>query len=150
LFIRLFRGDYLFFNGNCEEAFKFYQSIFGGEFQMVARYKETPPQENLPLKEADMDKLMHISLPISSDTILMGSDSHPAMPPVTYGQHFALSISTDKKEEATRIFNALAEGGKITIPLADMFWGAYYGMLTDKFDFTWMISFDNKTNTAQA
>lgn len=137
---------YLTFEGNCEEAFLFYQSVFGGEFPYLARFKEMPPSDHCPpIPEEDLDKIMHISLPISSETMLMGSDSSEAFGKVSVkGNNFSLSVNTDSKEEAERIFTALSNKGEITMPLAETFWGAYFGMLTDQFGIQWMVNCELK------
>jgi PhnB protein len=132
-------NPYLTFNGNCEEAFTFYKSIFGGEWMMM-KFKDAPPMPGMP--ESANNLVMHVSLPISKETSLMGSDANPTMGKVNIGQHMSLSIVVDSKEEATRVFKALSSGGKITMPIADMFWGAYFGMLEDKYGFTWMVNYD--------
>lgn len=136
-------NPYLNFGGNCFEAFEFYKSIFGGEFPYVGRFSDMPPQEGMPeLSQEDSQKIMHISLPVGQD-MLMGSDTGGEWaPPLATGNNVHLSISTDSREEADRIFNALAEGGKITMPLADTFWGDYFGMLTDRFGINWMMSYN--------
>jgi PhnB protein len=135
---------YLTFNGNCEEAFDFYQSIFGGEFPYKGRFKDMPPQEGMPpMPEADANKIMHISLPISTETMLMGSDTGGEWAKdFKQGNNFSISVSAQSKDEADRIFNALAEGGKVTMPLASTFWGDYFGMLIDKFGINWMMSWN--------
>jgi PhnB protein len=132
---------YLVFNGSCEEAFNLYKSVFGGEFLMFSRFGEMPPVHGQS-PESVKDKIMHVSLPISKETILMGSDANPAMGEVAIGQNISLSVAADSKEEAEKIFNGLSAGGKITLPMADMFWGAYFGMLIDKFGNNWMVNFD--------
>ncbi len=133
---------YLNFKGNCEEAFNFYKSVFGGEFPYVGRFKDMPKQEGMPaLPEEFMEKIMHISLPISKETTLMGSDTGGEWAPkFTQGNNFSVSVNTDTEQEAERIFNALAEGGKVTMPLEKTFWQAYFGMLTDKFGINWMMN----------
>ncbi|MEX0273182.1 MAG: VOC family protein [Flavobacteriaceae bacterium] len=133
---------YLTFNGNCEEAFTFYKSVFGGEFPYVGRFSEMPPQEGMPpIDEKDKHLIMHISLPIGGDTILMGSDSVGEWAQgLQKGTNFSISINTDTKEEADRIFAQLSKGGKVTMPLHDSFWNAYFGMFTDKFGIQWMIN----------
>ncbi len=134
-------NPYLTFNGNCEEAFTFYKSVFGGEWMMM-KFKDVPPGPGMPDASAG-NLVMHVSLPISKETSLMASDANPAMgPPVTMGQHLSLSVGVDSKEEADKIFNGLSAGGKITLPIQDMFWGAYFGMLVDKFGFIWMVNYD--------
>ncbi len=135
-------NPYLTFNGNCEEAFNFYKSVFGGEFRQISKFKDMPPMPGMEMPEAEKERILHVSLPISKETILMGSDSNLRMGEVKMGQHMSLSIGADSKEEAGHIFNSLSAGGKVTMPIADMFWGAYFGMLEDKFGFTWMVNYD--------
>ena len=136
---------YLTFNGNCEEAFNFYKSVFGGEFPYIGRFGDMPPSEDgKQVPDEDKNKIMHVSLPISQETVLMGSDtggewaSHHVV-----GNNISISINTDSKEEADRLFNGLSEGGVVTMPLADTFWGAYFGMWTDKFGINWMVNYDD-------
>ncbi|WP_027126903.1 VOC family protein [Gelidibacter mesophilus] len=133
-------NPYLTFNGNCEEAFNFYKSVFGGEFSHLGRFKVAPAESECQEMPKDQkNKIMHVSLPISKETVLMGSDGNPQFGEVTTGTHITLSIGTDSKEEADRLFNALSKDGKITMPMAEMFWGDYFGMLTDQYGFDWMI-----------
>lgn len=135
---------YLNFAGNCEEAFTFYKSVFGGEFPYVGRYKDMPPQEGMPPMTAELgEKIMHISLQISAETALMGSDAGGEWAPtLTQGNNFAVSINADSKEEADRLFNGLSAGGTVTMPLGMTFWESYFGMFTDKFGIGWMVSFE--------
>ncbi len=135
---------YLTYNGNCEKAFEFYRSAFGGDFRVISRYKDMPPQEGMPPLSAEMgEMIMHISLQISEETMLMGSDAGGEWA-ATYnaGNNFSISIVTDQRNEAERLFNSLSEGGNITMPLSDTFWGDYFGMFTDKFGVNWMVSFN--------
>jgi len=134
-------NPYLNFPGTTEEAFNFYKSVFGGDFAGgIFRFKDTPEADKLT--PAEKEKIMHIALPIGKDNILMATDALESMGhKVTSGNNFHLSIGSESKEEADRIFNGLSTGGKITIPMADMFWGDYFGMLTDKFGIQWMISY---------
>ena len=133
---------YLTFKGNCEEAFNFYKSVFGGEFPYIGRYKEMPQEEGKTLNPEEGEKIMHMSLPISQETMLMGSDTGGEWAPAfKTGNNFAISINTDSKEEADRLFKGLSAGGVVTMPLQTTFWGDYFGMWTDKFDVNWMISF---------
>ncbi|QBO59080.1 VOC family protein [Chryseobacterium gotjawalense] len=135
---------YLTFDGTCEEAFNFYKSVFGGDFPMVGRFGDMPPQEGMPAMSDDVkNRIMHMTLPISAETILMGSDTMPGIHDHKIGNNISLSINTDSKEEADRIFNGLSEGGVVTMPLADTFWGAYFGMWTDKFGINWMVNYDD-------
>jgi PhnB protein len=133
-------NPYLNFAGNTEEAFNFYKSIFGGEFAMLQCFGEgqqTPGSVK--------DKIMHVSLPIGKNNILMGTDACEEMGfNVMQGNNFYICVGPDSKEEADKLFNALAEGGKINTPLQDMFWGAYYGDLTDKFGIKWMVNYQKQ------
>lgn len=137
---------YLNFAGNCEEAFIFYKSVFGGEFPYIGRFKDMPPQEGMPPLPSEMgEKIMHISLPISAETVLMGSDTGGEWAPTfAQGNNFAISVNTASKEEAEQLFAGLASGGTVTMPLGTTFWGAYFGMLTDKFGIGWMVSCEEK------
>ena len=135
---------YLTFDGNCEDAFNFYKSVFGGEFPMVGKFGDMPPQEGMPPLSDDLkNRIMHISLPISFETILMGSDTMPGVHDHQVGNNISLSVNTDSREETERIFNGLSASGKVTMPLADTFWGAYFGMWTDKFGINWMVNYDD-------
>jgi len=133
---------YLNFKGNCEEAFNFYKSVFGGEFPYIGRFKDMPPQEGMPPLTKEMENMiMHVSLAISKETMLMGSDTGGEWAPgFLQGNNFSISINTDSKEEADRLFNGLSAGGKVIMPQSDTFWGDYFGMFTDKFGINWMVS----------
>lgn len=136
---------YLTFNGNCEEAFNFYKSVFGGEFPYVGKFKDMPAEGGMKISPADANKIMHISLPISKETMLMGSDTDSQWAAgFVQGNNFSISINTDTKAEADRLFNTLSKGGKVGMPMASTFWGDYFGMLTDKFGINWMVSFKEK------
>ena len=135
---------YLTFDGTCEEAFNFYKSVFGGDFPMVGKFGDMPPQEGMPpISDEVKNRIMHMSLPISAETVLMGSDTMPGIHDHQVGNNISLSINTDSREEADRVFNGLSEGGKVSMPLADTFWGAYFGMWTDKFGINWMVNYDD-------
>ena len=135
---------YLTFDGNCEAAFNFYKTAFGGNFREFSRFGEMPPQDGMPpLSEEMGNRIMHVSLPISAETILMGSDIIPGMSPkITAGNNFSISLGVDSKEEADKIFAALSAGGNVTMPLDVTFWGAYFGMWTDQFGINWMVNYD--------
>jgi PhnB protein len=134
---------YLTFNGNCEEAFNFYKSVFGGEFPYIGRYKDMPPQDGQKMDNKDAEKIMHVSLAISKETVLMGSDTGGEWASsYSQGNNFSISINTDKKAEADRLFNGLSSGGQVTMPMNKTFWGDYFGMFTDKFGVNWMVSFN--------
>lgn len=136
-------NTYLNFNGTAEAAFTFYQSIFGGEV-FIQKMGNAPGSENF--SEADKNLAMHVSLPIGND-ILMASDcvesmGHKLIP----GNYSYISLSPDSREEADRIFNALADGGEIEMPMDDMFWGDYFGSLKDKFGILWMINYNTASH----
>lgn len=134
---------YLTFNGNCLEAFNFYKSVFGGDFPYLGRYKDMPADENHPVSVEEGEKIMHISLPISQETMLMGSDTGGEWAAsFTQGNNFSISISTDSRENADRFFNGLSANGTVTMPMSKTFWGDYFGMFTDKFGINWMVSFN--------
>lgn len=132
-------NPYLNFKGNTEEAFNFYKSVFGGEFATVMRWKDMPGAENTPADASE--KIMHIALPIG-DEILMASDTVEGFgPPLTEGNNFNICVSPDSKEEADRLFKALSPGGEVIMPMADAFWGDYFGMVKDRFGVHWMIDY---------
>lgn len=135
-------NTYLNFKDNCEAAFTFYQSVFGGAFLHVGKFSDIPEDENFKVPEADKNKIMHISLPIGN-TILMGSDCGSAYEAdFIQGNNFSISLNVDSKEEADKYYAALAKGGKSSMPMNDTFWGSYFGMLTDAFGVNWMVSYE--------
>lgn len=132
-------NPYLNFNGNTEEAFNFYRSVFGGDFTFLQRFKDIPDGDKMSAET--QEKLMHVALPVFN-TVLMATDSLESMGQhLTTGNNFHLAIQAESEEEATRLFNALAEGGTVSMPLDKTFWGAYFGMLTDKFGVHWMVNY---------
>ncbi len=134
---------YLNFNGNCEEAFNFYKSVFGGDFTYIGRFGEMPASEGYTVPESDSNKIMHVSLPIGGGTTIMGSDTGAQWAPgFIQGNNFSISVNVESREEADKLFNGLSAGGNATMPLSKTFWSEYFGMLTDKFGISWMISFD--------
>lgn len=135
-------STHLAYNGNCEEAFNFYKSIFGGEFAMVQRNSDIPSDVPSPVTEDEAYKILHISLPIGNSSMLMGCDMPSVMGEATRCNSFNISISTDSEADTERIYNGLLEGGKVNMPLAKTFWGAYFGMVVDKYGVQWMISYD--------
>jgi PhnB protein len=137
---------YLTFNGNCEEAFNFYKKVFGGEFSYLGRFSEMPPQGDKPVSKADANKIMHVSLPISKETVLMGSDaSEDFGGKAIVGNNFSISLDTDSRSDADSFFKKLSQGGRTTMPMSDTFWGSYFGMLTDQFGINWMVSYSERT-----
>ena len=138
-------NPYLNFKGTTEEAFNFYKAIFGGEFITLQRFKDTPESDKVA--EADKEKIMHIALPVGKGNVLMGTDAVDGMgSALVEGNNFHLSINAENEGETARIFHALSEGGNVTVPLNFMSWGAYFGMVTDKFGIQWMVNYD--TNQA--
>lgn len=137
-------NTYLTFNGNCEEAFNFYKSVFGGEFAHIGKFKEMPDDPKFPVADADKEKIMHVSLPISKESVLMGSDTGGAWSEgYNQGNNFSISINAESKEEADRLFKELSQNGKVILPMNKTFWNSYFGMFTDQFGIQWMVSFDD-------
>ncbi len=140
-------NTYLNFTDKTEEAFGFYKSVFGGEFEGdISRFGDIPPAEEVPpLAEADKNLVMHVALPIMGGHVLMGTDAPASMGfHVTPGNNVYISLEPDTREEADRLFAALSAGGKTEMPMQEMFWGAYYGSLADKFGVQWMINCNAK------
>ena len=136
-------NPYLTFDGNCEEAFNFYKSIFKAEFRDVNRFSEMPPNPEQPLPAGVENQIMHISMPISEESVLMGSDAPEGFaPPFVQGNNINISINTTDVEEGRRLFEGLSDGGQIMMPFEKTFWGAVFGMTTDKFGIHWMINCD--------
>jgi len=134
-------NPYLNFDGNAEEAFNFYKSVFGGDFIENMKTGDAPDMEKLP-KEERM-RTMHISLPLSEDTILMASDTVPSMGhTLKQGNNNYISIHPTSKEEADRLFNGLSKDGTIEMPMEMQFWGDYFGSFIDKFGIYWMINYN--------
>lgn len=133
-------NPYLNFNGNTEEVFNFYKSVFGGEFATVMRFKDTPPDNKM--SESESNKIMHIALPIGKGNMLMGSDVPDAYPKATQGSGYYISVTADSEDEAKKLFDGLSEGGNVVMPLGKAFWGALFGMFSDKFGVQWMVSYD--------
>ena len=131
---------YLNFEGNCREAFEFYRSVFGGEFSIVQTFADGPPDMGVP--EEAQHLIMHVSYPIGS-SVLMGSDTLSGFgPPSVQGTNFSLSYMTKDRAETDELFAKISEGGTVTMPLADMFWGSYFGTCTDKFGIKWQFNFE--------
>ena len=134
-------NPYLYFDGNAEEAFRFYQPVFGGEL-FVQKMKDIPDME---IPEAEKERTMHAALPIGNNQLLMASDCVPSMGQVLkQGNNNYISLSVDSRTEADRIFEGLSAGGNIEMPMSEMFWGDYFGSFIDKFGVCWMISFNAK------
>lgn len=140
-------STYLNFNGNTEEAFNYYKSVFGTEFVgEISRFGDMPPQEGMPpMSEQLKNKVMHVALPTIGGHLLMGTDAPEEMGfQLKQGNNVYIALHPDTRGEAGKLFNALSEGGKVEMPLAEQFWGDYYGSLTDKYGIGWMINTDAK------
>ncbi len=128
------------FNGNAEEAFIFYKSVFGGEFTKIMRFKDLAGPE-FPVAENEANKIMHIALPIGKN-FLIANDIPESMGRVSENENRSkIKISTESKEEADKLFNGLSVGGKVEMPIADSPWGSYFAMLRDKYGIEWIIEF---------
>lgn len=137
---------YLLFNGNCLEAFELYREVFKTEFITKLSYADVPrPQDLPPIPEADKNKIENIALPISKNTILLGSDVIGDMVQnTTFGNNFSIYIEADSQEEAFGFFNGLSQHGKINMPMVLAHWGGYFGMLTDPFGVNWFVNYSPK------
>lgn len=128
------------FNGNAEEAFQFYQSVFGGAFTNIIRFKDLAGP-GFQASDDEADKLMHIALPIGKN-LLMGNDVPQFMGRVNENENRSkISVSAESREEADSLFNGLSKGGSIEVPIAESPWGSYFGMLRDKYGIEWMVDF---------
>ncbi len=133
------------FNGNAEEAFIFYKSVFGGEYAKVMRFKDLSSPE-FTIAENDANKIMHIALPIGK-SILMANDVPESMGRTNENENRSkISISAESREEADRLFNGLSEGGQIDGPIGDSPWGSYFGCFRDKYGIEWIVDFDARYN----
>ena len=131
------------FNGNAEEAFTFYKSVFGGEFANVIRFKDMASAD-FAVSEKEANKIMHIALPIGKN-VLMANDVPESMGRTNEAENRSkISISAESKEEADKLFNGLSAGGQVEMPMADSPWGSYFGMFRDKYGIEWMVDFDPK------
>ena len=134
------------FNGNAEEAFTFYKSVFGGDFAKVVRFKDLASAE-FPVAEKEENKIIHIALPIGKSNMLMANDVPEFLGKVNENENRSkISISTESKDEADKLFNGLSAGGEIEMPISDSPWGSYFGMFRDKYGIEWMVDFDPKYN----
>lgn len=129
------------FNGNAEEAFNFYKSVFGGTFTKLIRFKELSSEE-FPVPQNEENKIMHIALPIGK-SVLMGNDVPEMMGRTNENENRSkIVVNTESKAEADTIFNGLSAGGQIEMPISDSPWGTYFGMFRDKYGIEWMVEFD--------
>ncbi|RNI22352.1 MULTISPECIES: VOC family protein [Rufibacter] len=129
------------FNGNAEEAFNFYRSVFGGEFARIMRFKDLASAE-FPVADHEKDKIMHIALPIGK-SVLMANDVPEVLGRTNENENRSkIVISAESKEEADKLFHGLSAGGQIEMPISDSPWGSYFGMFRDKYGIEWMVDFD--------
>ena len=132
-------STYLTFDGNCREAFEFYRSVFGGEFASLQTFADGPA--DMRVAEAEKNRVMHVSLPVGS-SVLMGSDRATGFgPPLVVGNNFSIAIEGRSREHCDEVFAKLSDGGSVTMPLQETFWGAYYGLWTDKLGINWMVNY---------
>ena len=138
-------NPYINFNGNAEEAFTFYKSVFGGEFAKITRFKELASPE-FPVAENEANKIMHIALPIGKN-FLMANDVPESMGKTNENENRSkIFISAESREEADKLFNGLSAGGTIDGQIGDSPWGTYFGCFRDKYGIEWMVNFDPKFN----
>ncbi|HPA31606.1 MAG TPA: VOC family protein, partial [Bacteroidia bacterium] len=134
------------FNGNAEEAFNFYKSVFGGDFVKVVRFKDLASPE-MPIDKKEENKIMHIALPIGKHSLLMANDVPEFLGRTNENENRSkIVISAETKEEADKLFNGLSSGGTVEMPIADSPWGSYFGMFRDKYGIEWMVDFDQRYN----
>lgn len=134
-------NPYINFNGNAEEAFNFYKSVFGGEFTSVVRFKDLESPE-FPVREEDANKIMRIVLPVGRNT-LIANDVPESLGPVSENENRSkISVSTENRAEAEKVFTGLSVDGAVEMPLGDSPWGTYFGMFRDKFGIEWTVEFD--------
>jgi PhnB protein len=130
------------FNGNAEEAFTFYKSVFGGEFAKIVRFKDISTAE-FPIPENEANKIMHIALPIGQNNVLIANDVPEFMGRVNENENRSkIAISAESREEADKLFNGLSAGGDVEGPIGDSPWGSYAGMFRDKYGIEWIVDFD--------
>jgi PhnB protein len=138
-------NPYINFNGNAEEAFNFYKSVFGGEFASIVRFKDLEGPE-FPVPENEANKIMRIVLPIGENT-LIANDVPESLGPVSENENRSkIAISAETKEEADKLFNGLSEGGAVEMPMAQSPWGTYFAMFRDKYGIEWTVEFDSNRN----
>jgi PhnB protein len=140
-------STYLNFKRNTEEAFNFYKTVFGTEITGISRFGDIPaPEGHQGPSEEDKNLIINIQLPILGGHLLMGTDAPESMGyTLTPGNNYHICLHPDTRADSDRLFAALADGGKVDMPLEEQFWGDYYGSLVDKFGIQWMVNCDSKT-----
>jgi PhnB protein len=138
-------NPYIMFNGNAEEAFNFYKSVFGGEFARVVRFKDLPSDPNIKFDDSEANKIMHIALSIGKNSVLMANDVPNILGQVNENENRSkIYVTAESKEEAEKVFNGLSGGGQIEVPMGDSPWGTHFGMFRDKYGIEWMVDFNPK------
>ena len=136
-------NPYINFNGNAEEAFTFYQSVFGGEFGPIIRFKDLASAE-FPVPEAEADKIMRITLPIG-ESVLIANDVPSFLGPVSENENRSkIAVTADTKEEVDKLFAGLSAGGTVEMPMGQSPWGTYFAMFRDKYGIEWTVEFGAK------
>ena len=139
-------NPYINFNGNAEEAFTFYKSVFGGKFASVVRFKDLESSD-FPIPEKDANKIMRIILPIG-DNVLIANDVPESMGPVSENENRSkIAVSAETKEEADKLFKGLSEGGAVEMPMSESPWGTYFAMFRDKYGIEWTVEFKSNENS---
>lgn len=137
---------YLNFDGTTEAAFRFYEKVLRGKLTEIHRFGSMPASDGFELTAAQKALVLHVGLELPDGQLIMASDMIEGMgPPRVEGNNISISIHPSSRAEADRIFNGLAEGGAITMPIADQFWGDYFGSLTDRFGINWMVNYSERT-----
>lgn len=139
-------NPYFIYAGNAEDAFNFYKSVFGGEFSMVSRFKEMPPQPGMPAPGPNIaDKIMHMALPLKNGQVLMASDSCEGYgAPVTIGNNVATCLHAESDAEGKELFDKLSAGGNVSVPYGKQFWGDSFGQFTDQYGVSWQINYSQR------
>ncbi len=132
-------NPYLYFDGDCEDAFTLYASVFRKEIRHISKYKDVPKPSQSIFQEPD-ENIMHVTLPLSKETMLNGSDNSLVYKEMIKDKTFSLIIHADSKEEVDRLFGALSQSGQVIVPVGLTFWGAYYGQCIDQFGISWKIT----------
>lgn len=141
---------YLNFEDKTEDAFRFYEKVLGGKLTDIHRFGSIPSDGSFELTPEQKNLVMHVGLVLPDGQMLMGSDMLPGMGPKRVeGNNFSISVHPKSREEADRVFAALSEGGAVTMPMADQFWGDYFGSLTDRFGINWMVNYTDPTKSHQ-
>ena len=141
---------YLNFEDKTEDAFRFYEKVLGGKLTDIHRFGSIPSDGSFELTPEQKNLVMHVGLVLPDGQMLMGSDMLPGMGPKRVeGNNFSISVHPDSRQDADRVFAALSEGGAVTMPMADQFWGDYFGSLTDRFGINWMVNYTDPAKQHQ-